>query len=119
MSQPTTKPEIEMVDATISPVASRYSDSIASIRATLVFETHGRATGRDERIALARAHRIAADFLEALDAPRYTTPSVEVVQSYAARVDVAISYELATGEQAEADAILALFHDVVPAPEGR
>ncbi len=119
MSHEPNQPEIEMVDARIAPFPSRYSDAIASVRATLVFATAGRATGRHERLALARAHRLAADLLEALDMRSYTAPAVEVTGSYADRVQVALTYELSTGEQAEADAILALLHDVVPAPEGR
>ena len=117
----TTKPELTMVDARIEPITSRYSDSIASIRATLVFECQGRATGREERQALALGHRIVADLIESLDeiaaAYGYTAPAVEVGGTHGNRTEVRVTYELATGAPAEVDAVIALMHDVVPAPE--
>ena len=114
------KPELTMVDARIEPIQSQYSDSIASIRATLVFECEGRATGREERRALAIGHRIAADLVDALDeiaaAHGYTAPTTEVGGSYRNRIEASVTYELTTGTPAEVDAVIALLHDIIPAP---
>ncbi len=112
---------LTLIDATIAPVESQYSDAISAVRATLVYATGERVTARHERLALAAAHRMVADLIELLDrlppGLGYTAPEVEVTGSYRDRVHVAIRYELTTGAKAEVDAVLELMHDAVPPPD--
>ena len=74
----------------------------------------------DRPRGVACAHRIAADFLGALGQIAsvfgYTAPTVEGGGSSGNRVQAVVTYELATGKQAEAEAVVALMHDIVPAP---
>ena len=103
---------LALFDARIERVASRYSDAVASVRATLVFECEGASA---ERRALAATHRIAADFLDLLSGP-YTAPQVELRGSHRNRTTLTLTAELCSGSTAEAETIEAALHDAVPAP---
>ena len=110
------KTNLKMIDAHIRPIESEYTaGSIASVRATLVFESE------DERAALAFAHRVAADLIECLgeiaDAFGYTAPTVCTYSNGRNRCCATIGYELTKGTQDEVDKVLELFHDVIPAPK--
>jgi len=106
-------------DVTIYPIASRYTEGAwAQVRAKFHWRFEGRVTVHEERIATAAAHRLVASLLEAT--PReagWCLPQVELVAGYRDIVEIAITVELTHGSEAEKNAALELFHDVIPPPE--
>jgi hypothetical protein len=109
MAAPTTG-DPEMVDAAIRGVESQYTaGSWASARATLEFKG-------TERQAMAAAHRLVADLIEAAPASaRWSLPTAQLVGSHRDRATVRIEIELATGSEVECRAAIELLHDVIPA----
>lgn len=106
---------------TIRPIPSQYTAGAwATIRATFHWRfPGGRVTAQEEGAAMAAAHRMAADLIEATPpGARWCLPQVELITSYSDTVQTAVVVELAHGTEAEKDAALGLFHDVIPPPMG-
>jgi hypothetical protein len=105
---------------TIRAIRSQYEvGAWSAVRAVFHWRFSGaRATVSHERIAMAAAHRVAADLLDAAPTlARWSLPNVDLVTSYSDVVQTAIEVELARGTDEEKDAALNHFHDVIPAPE--
>jgi hypothetical protein len=113
-----------LADAAIEPLPSEYSDgAISRVRVRLTFKCDGRASGAHECMALAAAHRIAADTCVLMAGAiaggtrrAYCAPTVEITASHGAEVVATLAIEMVKGTRAEADEIVAMLHDAVPAP---
>ena len=98
------KGKSSLYQLSVRPIPSEYrAGAWAKVRATIRWRfEHTRVTVLEERSAVATAHRLAADLLEAT--PPHETwclPEVELVTSYSDIVEVAITVELAHGGEDE------------------
>lgn len=101
--QPTFAAEIQAIESTWTEGA--WTHAVAALH--FAFDC-GRITAAEERTAMAIAHRLLADLLDATPRAERWSASAEVVTSYRNRVQVSVSIELARGDAGELQAASAL-----------
>jgi hypothetical protein len=109
------KGKSSLYQLSVRPIPSRYTTGAwASVRATIKWRfEHTRVTSLEERSAVAVAHRIAAEVLEATPPDEsWCLPEVELVTSYSDIVEVAIAVELAHGSEDECRRARALLTEI-------
>lgn len=105
-----------LIDAIIAPVPNRWN-SVLEVRARLTFDMDiDGGIVAAERGALGYCHHRIADLLDLLPAGKWTCPTAEVIGKVGEAVVAEIYYELVNGTEEEAEQIVALFHDAIPAP---
>lgn len=109
----TNRSSLEKIEIRTTP--SEYREgSWSRVAAIITFRLHGtQVSSLEERSALAVAHRVAADLLEAMPPDgAWCSPAAEVVTSYRDIAVVKVELELCDGTAAEAERARALLAQV-------
>ncbi len=117
MATPPTAKTMKRAKIEIKAIESQYSEGRWSeVRAAIRWSFGGtRVTILEERSALATAHRLVAELLEATPPTEHWNVSTEVTSSYRDITAVRIAIELADGDEREEAAAKALLTSTVGA----